>query len=151
MLGIRIVNPLIYSIPRVIITCAYMLIISFMVLIALESRAFCVGIRSLWSRETNCRVNHDLQKKAWCLERCNNKQPIWLLDFSVVNWGFYMGFEGSMYMMLPGWSHRVDSMMDMGLRLLRVKVLKTWRHPLLFFICMQNIQLEVLQNEEDVC
>ncbi len=102
VLGIRIVNPLTYSIPGVIITCAYMLIISFMVLIALESRAFCLCIRSLWSRETNCRVNHDLQKKAWCLERCNNKQPIWLLDFSVVNWGFYMGFEGSMYMMLPG-------------------------------------------------
>jgi hypothetical protein len=46
VLGIRIVNPRFYFIPRVIM-CTYMLIISFMVLAALESRAFCCCIRSL--------------------------------------------------------------------------------------------------------
>lgn len=46
VLGIRIVNPWFYFIPRVIM-CTYMLIISFMVLVALESRAFCRCIRSL--------------------------------------------------------------------------------------------------------
>ncbi len=48
VLGIRIVNPRFYFIPRVIM-CTYVLIISFMVLAALESRAFCCCIRSLWA------------------------------------------------------------------------------------------------------
>ncbi len=59
VLGIRIVNPWFYFIPRVIM-CTYMLIISFMVMVALESRAFCRWHQKLMSRETNCRVIHDL-------------------------------------------------------------------------------------------
>jgi hypothetical protein len=94
--------------------CTYMLVISFMVLVALEFRAFCLCIRSLWAeRQIVESTMICMYPKESLLFGKMQQGTHLVVGFFCSELGFLYGFWMGMFMMLPGWSHRVESK-DMG-------------------------------------